>query len=190
MRNFKTFTTAILALGFFSFSISYDLPKNWFKAGSAPDSYDMGLDKENFKSGEASAFIASNKNKIKGFGTLMQSCSAKKYLGQRIMLSGYVKSENIEGWSGLWLRIDGAGNGPNLGFDNMQKRAIKGTTDWMKYSIVMDVPEESKTLNFGALLHGVGKVWFDELEIEIVEKTTPISGKTLLEEPSNLKFEQ
>jgi len=51
------------------------------------------------------------------------------------MLSGYIKSEDVNGWSGMWMRIDGESN-QQLGFDNMRDRAIKGTTDWKIYVIV------------------------------------------------------
>lgn len=41
---------------------------------------------------------------------------------------------------GLWFRVDGT-TGKSLSFDNMQDRAVKGTTEWARYEIVLDVPE-------------------------------------------------
>jgi len=54
--------------------------------------------------------------------------------------------------AGFWLRIDGKENPKQqLGFDNMNNRPVKGTTDWKLYQIVLDVPENSGLINFGAL---------------------------------------
>ncbi len=36
----------------------------------------------------------------------MQSFDPAKYQGKKVKLVGYVKSENITEWAGLWLRID------------------------------------------------------------------------------------
>ncbi|MBL1280979.1 MAG: hypothetical protein COA33_011935 [Fluviicola sp.] len=180
--------TAFITL---SFTLSPNLPKGWFKAGSKPVNYDMGTDSKVFKTGTSSAFIASTAKKIKGFGTLMQTCSAKNYLGKKIKLTGFIKSENVEKWSGMWLRIDQPSTNVALGFDNMQNRPIQGTTDWKQYEIVLSVPENASTLNFGVLLSGTGKVWFDNMKIEIVgiaESNT--SNHNLLEQPNNLDFEE
>ena len=80
----------------------------------------------------------------------------------------------------------------------MQDRPINGTKDWTKFEIVLDVPEESGTLNFGVLLNGTGKVWFDDISFEIVDKqikTTGTYGNTskpanLPSKPANTDFEK
>ena len=172
-----------------SFTVSSNLPKGWFKAGSKPSSYEMGTDSKIFKTGSSSAFIASTAKKIKGFGTLMQTCNAKNYLGKKIKLSGFIKSENVEDWSGMWLRIDQKSSNTALGFDNMQDRPIKGTTDWKKCEIILSVPQNASTLNFGVLLSGKGKVWFDGMQIEIVGAAEKSTGSQLNPEPINLDFE-
>jgi len=107
-------------------------PSGWYAAGSNPSEYEMGIDNSIFQNGQACAYIKSKSPKENQFGTLMQTISAENYLGKRLMLSGYIKSEDVKVWSGMWMRIDGENN-RQLGFDNMQDRAIKGTTDWKKY---------------------------------------------------------
>lgn len=190
--NVKIIVTVILASTFFSFQKpgNETLPQGWFKAGSKPAKYTMGTDNSTVKTGASSAFIESQKNKVNGFGTLMQSCSAQNYLGKKVKMSAYVKTENVEKWAGLWLRVDGTIKNKVLSFDNMQNRKIKGSTAWTKYEIILDVPKESITLNFGALLVGNGKIWFDEItfsEVNILEKST---GKTMLDKPTNTDFEE
>jgi len=167
-------------------------PNGWFPAGSNPSEYEMNIDNSIFQSGQSSAYIKSKSPKENEFGTLMQTISAENYLGKRLQLSGYIKSEDIKGWSGIWMRIDGENN-QQLGFDNMQGRAIKGTTDWKKYDIVLDIPSNSKTINYGVLLGGEGKVWFDNFKIEEVDKNVQLTNlmqeKKLPNKPINLDFE-
>lgn len=83
----------------------------------------------------------------------------------------------------------------SLGFDNMQDRPITGNSEWTKCEIIMDVPVESVTLNFGALISGTGKIWFDNVSFEILDNATPkISADPITlpipEKPVNLDFEE
>ena len=143
------------------------VPAGWFKAGSKPDSFEMGYDEATVKDGEKSAYIQSNVEAENVFGTLMQVCTAEAFLGKTVIMSGYLKSEEVDGWAGLWLRIDAKEERRALGFDNMNDRAVRGTTDWTKYEIELEVPANSGALNFGALLSGGGKIWVDRIAFEI-----------------------
>jgi hypothetical protein len=154
---------------------SFDLPTGWFKAGSEPKSYDMGIDKGAGQDGKNAATIKSVSEPINGFGTLMQNCIPGKYLGKRIRMSGYVKSKDVADKAGLWLRVDEANSKKPLSFDNMLDRPIKGTTDWKKYEIVLDVPSNASNLAYGALLVGTGQIWFDKLNFEIVDIAIPVT---------------
>ena len=164
--------------------------EGWFLTGSKPGSYKIGLDKTVYKTGGSSAFMESTEKEINGFGTLMQTCLADDYLGKRIKMTAYVKSNDVSGWAGMWLRVDPKERGNPLSFDNMQDRPIKGTNDWTKCEIILDVPEESGTLNFGVLLNGTGKIWFGNVSFEIVDKIEKETGSrsSTLNKPTNLDF--
>lgn len=133
----------------------------WFAAGSHPQDYDMEANSQ------SSGYINSSVSAPRGFGTLMKSMIPGDYLGNRIRMSAYVKSAEIDDWAGLWMRVDGSEN-KVLSFNNMEDRPIKGTTDWKKYEIVLDVSEKSINISYGILLSGKGKVWFDSLQLELV----------------------
>ena len=167
-------------------------PTGWFPAGSNPSEYEMGIDNSIFQNGQACAYIKSKSPKENQFGTLMQTISAEYYWGKRLMLSGYIKSEEVNGWGGMWMRIDGESN-QQLGFDNMRDRTIKGTTDWKKYEIILDIPANSTTINYGVLLGGDGEVWFDNFELKEVDKNVPVTNllkkSGLPSQPINLDFE-
>ena len=84
-----------------------------------------------------------------------QSTSAAEYAGKRIRYTAWVRTEDAnEGGGHLWFRIDGQQSGQTLGFDNMDKRPLKGTTSWQQQSIVLDVPPEARALAFGFFVGG------------------------------------
>ena len=190
IRNNKCINSVLLvslALMLFSF----DVPVGWFKAGSQPKSYEMGIDKGAGQDGKNAATIKSTAKKINGFGTLMQECLPDKFLGKRIRMSGYVKSKDVNDKAGLWLRIDQADSKKPLSFDNMLDRPITGTTDWKKYEIILNVPSNASMIAYGALIVGTGQIWFDNLAFEIVDNTVPETRNVMpVNEPMNLDFER
>ena len=101
-----------------------------------------------------------------GFGVATGTFPVSAAAGKKITFSGSIKTDGVwNGYAGLWWRADG----PNgvLAFDNMQRRAATGTTDWKRYEIVLDIPRETVNINFGVLMPGKGTAWFDDLQIEI-----------------------
>lgn len=180
----------LLMLCLYTSLLSFDLPEGWFKAGSKPKYYDMGIDVGAGKDGKNAASIKSLKNRIDGFGTLMQNFKPDKYLGKKIKLTAWMRSKEVESWAGFWLRVDQAGASKSLSFDNMNDRPIKGTTDWQKCEIVLSVPASATNIAFGALLDGTGQIWFDEINFEVVDNSVPSTGKRANDEPVNLNFDK
>jgi hypothetical protein len=86
-------------------------------------------------------------------------------------MSAHVKTEGIEKGAGLWLRVDGP-DGTSV-IDNMQDRPIQGDTDWTRYEIVLDVPEDSVNIAFGILVEGTGQAWVDDFQFEVVGQDVP-----------------
>jgi len=89
------------------------------------------------------------------------------YQGKTIKLTGYIKTENVtNGYAGIWMQIE-----PSIAFDNMSDRGLKGTNDWAKYEIELNLnPSEATKIQIGGLLVGKGKVWIDNLQITIDDK--------------------
>jgi C-terminal processing protease CtpA/Prc len=85
------------------------------------------------------------------------------FAGQWIEIRGFLRSEGVTGYFGLWAREDGSS--PTLAFESMQKQQIKGTNDWKEYSIRLPVKDEANRLTFGVLVGGAGKVWADDLQV-------------------------
>jgi hypothetical protein len=100
-----------------------------------------------------------------------------------------VKSEEVAGWAGLWMRVD---KGTEMAaFDNMQNRPIRGSTAWQRYDVVLDVPKDATGISFGILLNGTGEVWLSGTKFEIVSAEVKVTGsaaQTLPGRPVNLDF--
>jgi hypothetical protein len=169
------------------------LPDGWIRAGNAPADFDMGTDQTIVHAGKASGYLKSKVAKPAGFGTLMQLCTGAQFLGKRVRLSAWIKSDSVAGWAGLWMRVDGP-DAKMLAFDNMQSRPIKGTSGWTQNNIVLDVAPNAKDIAFGVLLDGTGAVWFDDISFEIVDHNVPTTGQGVGSEvasvPRNLDFEK
>jgi hypothetical protein len=123
------------------------------------------VDAQTVYGGQPSAYLKSNKPAISGFGTLMQSFKAEEYLGKRIRFSAFVKTDAVQDWAGLWMRVDGPKG--SLAFDNMQARSIKGTTAWQNYEVVLDVAPEATGIAFGILMSGTGSVWISGVKMDV-----------------------
>jgi len=164
-------------------------PHGWTMSGDRPDDFTVRLDRKIVHGGPASAHLT---GESEGFGALMQTISAEAYVGQRVRLSGQVRTElGDDQWGALWMRIDGPQHGGGyLGFDNMQDRPIRGRRDWRRYEVVLDVPETATAIAFGALLLKGGDIWIDDLAFEVVGDEVPVTQPSRSRAPRNLDFEE
>jgi hypothetical protein len=94
--------------------------------------------------------------------------------GRSIELRGFLRTEDVHGAAGLWMREDGPA-GP-VQFDNMQSRPVNGTSDWTEYTIRLPLDAAANDLYVGVLLSGSGTVWADGLRLLV-------DGKPLSEAP-------
>jgi hypothetical protein len=181
----------VAAMAFFGTQAGAAVPAGWFVAGDKPAEYTFDTDSTVTRDGARSAVIRAKTPNAAGFGTLMQTLNAQNYVGSRVRLSAYLRSDDVRRGQ-MWLRIDGKEN-KLLGFDNMDARPITGTTEWKRYEIVLDVPEGAVALAFGFFLAGKGVLWADSFNLEIVDKSVPVTaggpppGQRL--SPANLSFE-
>lgn len=173
---------------------AFDVPKGWYKAGSNPEKYEIGIDRGAGMNGTNAATIKSAADRVKGFGTLVQNLKPGDFAGKRLRMAGYIKTQDVNGWGGFWIRIDSENPGTPYVFDNMSNRKIKGTNDWTYCEIVVDVPKAAANIAYGALLSGGGQLWFDNLTFEEVDRsvkpTIPYKKEnTPQDQPTNLSFE-
>jgi hypothetical protein len=168
-------------------SVNKDSPFGWYLGGTAPKNYKLSLETSNASSGSSKcASMQSIKLDAEEFGTLMQTIDAEKYRGKRMRLGADIKTKDADS-AALWMRIDGE-SGETLGFDNMDNRRIKGTSDWTRYECVLDVPADSEFIAFGVLME-VGQVWFTNVTLEEVSQDVK-STNMERNRPLNMDFEE
>lgn len=99
--------------------------------------------------------------------------------GEWLELRGFLCSEEVSGFTGLWMREDGPSG--VLQFDNMQNRGVRGTTGWTEYSIRLPLDPNARDLFFGVLLAGEGKAWADDLQLLVDGKSLALAPKRAVE---------
>jgi hypothetical protein len=152
-------------------------PRGWYLAGTKPAEYESGVDANAGGRSHHRAYLKAKASAVEGFGTLMQNVRADQYAGKRIRFSALVKTQDVERWAGLWMRVDLTSTCQSHPFDNMHDRPIKGTAEWQSYSVVLDVPIGATDISFGVLLNGTGSVWFDGVKLEDVGPEVETTGK-------------
>jgi hypothetical protein len=197
MKNKLSMLTYVAVIAACSVAMHAAPPKGWLMAGTKPASYDSGVDPQAVLNGLPSAYMKSNQPVPDGFGTLMQTFAAGQYVGQRVRFSALVKTDSVESWAGLWMRVDDNSKDPRnpkmLAFDNMMDRPIKGTTAWQRYDVVLDVPQGATGIFFGVLMDGSGEVWLNDVRFEIVGTGVATTGTPPPPPsggPTNLSFEK
>ncbi|MEA2735425.1 MAG: hypothetical protein QOE14_1876 [Humisphaera sp.] len=92
------------------------------------------------------------------------------FLGKRVKFTAMIKCEDVKRFGGPCIRAVGPANS-TLKMDEQRnnKRPLKGTIDWKSYSTFINVPATAADLSAGVTLSGAGKVWIDDVRLEIVE---------------------
>lgn len=137
---------------------SGDRPGGW----SANPPGTVFTDDKIVHSGKWSVRIERNGESSGQFSAISRSIPWE-FAGKRIEIRGFLRTENVTGYAGLWMRQD---NGAEmLSLENMQRQQLKGTNDWAEYRIFLSVHAETRSLIFGFLMGGTGKAWADDLQI-------------------------
>lgn len=165
------------ALPFLSLLLSFTLTGGWYKGGTKANAYEMDNVSGGGQNGQDAFTIKSIEAKVDGFGMLVHDNSPGFFLGKRVRMTGWMKTSNVKGWAGLYLRADKSGVGASIVTDNMHDRPVKGTTAWKKYSLVIDVPNGCSKLVYGAMLSGTGQIWFESPVLEEVDAKVPVTVK-------------
>lgn len=145
----------------------------WFLSGPRLQAFRIGVDREVHFAGTASGRLESTE-KDSGAGTLMQSVAPDAYVGQRLRFSALVRTREVEGWAGLWMRVDRPDG--RATFDNMQQRPLRGSNEWTRVEVVLDVAHDATAVHFGLLQDGKGISWLDEATLETVGNDVEITA--------------
>jgi len=139
-------------------------PPSWYKNGDKAHAYDFIT--QNVEKEEV-LHLRSNQESVEGFGTIMRNSSSQPFKGRKVVFSAQVKTEDLQGWVGLWMRVADSRTGEIYAYENMVREAIRDTQGWKKYSIVLDVDPNSDIVSYGILLNNAGKIWMKKAKLEV-----------------------
>jgi len=188
-KDWNTFSARLSKVG-----TLLPMPKGWTTTGNHVHAYEFGCDPSQKHNGIHPAIIRSIDAQAQdlGFASVMQTCEADSFHGARVRLRADIKALNCAGAVTLWLRADGPVIGKHLSFDNMEERkadgVLMGTTDWQTREIVLDIPTDAVTLNYGFYVRGEGTGFGANFSLEKVSTDTPLTTNTPapLTKPFNL----
>jgi hypothetical protein len=153
--------------------------KGWTFRGGPSQNFDWGIDTNMVYQGKPSFFIKTKEGDSKGKYVLQQAFLADEYRGKRLRLSGFLKTEHVEGFSKehggttLWLQIQGVNE--TLRQANAQEHAL-GTHDWVRRELEVEVPQTSISVGLALVFLGRGQVWLSDVQLEVVDENTSASA--------------
>ena len=155
-----------LNFGFEKVSAGKMLPDNWHVMSRNLKQYHVSIDSQSAHSGSRSVFISSVDTALKPIFAGVGYTLPARYVGKKITVSAWMRSEDMQGSLALMLGIYDA-DGNTLKFENLQNKKIKGSKDWKQYSVTLPFSSTAQTLHIGPLLIGKGKLWIDDVELLI-----------------------
>lgn len=90
-----------------------------------------------------------------------------KFLGQRIRLTAWMKSDGVTGGSGFQIITFGPWDRKLSDEGQRGQRPIVGTSDWQPYSAVAEVPPETTSIMWSLTMNGRGQIWIDMDSIQV-----------------------
>lgn len=171
----------LLAIGFgaWASTVTEPLTAPWHRAGKHSERYSVAIDRGGALStaGAKTIMAGTGAEQDGAFGTIMQTIDSEHYVGQRVRFSAMVKVRAVEGKTGLWMRADSGGR--PIAFDNMQDRSLRGTQDWQRQEVVLEIPTQAEAIAFGVLQSGSGQSWMDDIRFEIVDDSVATTGRSM-----------
>jgi hypothetical protein len=80
------------------------------------------------------------------FAVATSSTAGVALRGGRVRYSGWIRTDSVDGYAGLWLRVDGPSGG--LFLENINATGPRGTTGWRQYTIEQEVSPNATAVVF------------------------------------------
>lgn len=149
----------------------------WLVGGTYPGGFDIGADEKGPHGGKASAYIKADPNRASATDSagLEQWFDPSQFLDKRVRVSGFIRSSNVS--RNVLFRVFAQSADLRSGnVAQLPPGTIYGRSGWQEYSLVVDVPRDSLYVSIMMSLEGQGEVWFDDLKIEVVDRSVPLTG--------------
>lgn len=109
---------------------------------------------------------------------IKQSLNAYVYRGRKINFSAAALAylDNPSSYAFLWANIRDKNGDIIASFSSQDKPIL--LTEWNKYSLTLDIPENAETINYGFALRGSGTVFFDNVSFTIIQTEPKYNADT------------
>ena len=107
--------------------------------------------------------------------TVVEQCVKADFKGKSIQLQGNLRTRDVKGMAGLWLK-EYTASGKLLVKKDMGARILHGTNAWKGYAVDLPWQPHAQVLVFGAILKGSGTVSVFHLRLNV-------DGKRISESP-------
>ena len=145
-------------------------PEGWFAIQHAGDlSYTFKLDTADPHGGARSVRV--DNVGPEPFGAIYQQVAGAPHRGKRLRFAAWLRTEDAKGSAtggGGVLMMQAMQSGAPLAWNHMKDQPVQGTRAWTRYTIELDVPANADQIEVGAMLHGPGKLWLDDVELVVL----------------------
>ncbi|MFZ6871861.1 erythromycin esterase family protein [Undibacterium sp. Di27W] len=159
---------AVKNLGFEEWPADQTLPTGWKVIATA---HTVSADCQIAKEGKCSVRLESQAQTSKDSTTaLAQTLIASTIYGHPLILSGWIKTQDVKGQAEIFLQVDSKAKSA-VAESSLNKLAPRANQDWQRFSIRVPVAANATVVHIGIGLKGKGTAWFDGMTLEVDEST-------------------
>jgi hypothetical protein len=137
------------------------LPRDWSINGKG---YSISSDSNIHFSGRRSLMISnSDQRNEKDLADVIQYISYKTEKTKKLLISAYVKKENLVGTAELFVRLTNPITDDFI--SSGRKYVSEGSGDWQKINVLV-ITDRDVRIRINLRHHGTGTIWFDDLKME------------------------
>ena len=166
-----------------------ELPSLWFEAAVPAEGLKMYRDTKNIHSGKFS-FAISNTHKYEQTVCNNWAQNLQEVpVGKVIKVSSYIKAENADAVNVCIQCWGFSDNRKMLAFTSTN--ILRGDKDWILLeSPPTIVPVGTAKIIIRAVLTGLGKAWFDDLSVNVIDMPNEMSSNILSAQTGDKKYDQ
>jgi len=143
----------------------------WIEVGGFCNDYSVKTSAEAARSGSSGCAVECDQGIGQHAISLHQYISAEPYQGRRVRIGVWLNGDGMDGWAAPW--IESHGPPPDLAqsteYYDLYDDPVRGTSEWEYRSIELDVGSRQEAIYFGIVCFGTGRLWIDDVSIEVVE---------------------
>lgn len=155
------------------------------RGGGGSGAYVIGIDSKTLFQGQRSISIQSQNAPLDVTSSASAIQYARGYQGRRVRFSGWLHTEDVKNWAGVFMQVSTDGTERYFGsaLQSLKETDLPFGTGsagdvpgWTEVSVVLDFPTDPKAMvSMGAVVVGQGKAWLSAMRFEEVGPGVPVT---------------